>query len=58
VPIQLLIRWVQGFLSWKKAAACGFDDPPPSSVEVKNVGNYTSTPHVCVGVMDKGKITF
>jgi hypothetical protein len=42
----------RGSFSGIKVAGCEADHSPPSSVEVKNVWNYTSTPPVCLhGVM-------
>jgi hypothetical protein len=46
-PTQPPIQWVPGALSRRvKRPGCEADHSPPSSAEVKNAWNYTSTPPI------------
>jgi len=53
-PAQPPIKWVTGFLPWRKQLGCDVY-PPPSSIEVKN---EWSTPAVCLHGMTRASITF
>ena len=38
--------------------ACEVNPPPPFRAEVKNACSYTSTPRICVHVLDRDNVTF
>jgi hypothetical protein len=48
-PIQPLIQWMLGALSLRiKQLGCDANHSPPSSVDVKYDGNYTSALSICL----------
>lgn len=57
-PTQPLIQWEGGILNGEKMAWCKVKHSIPSSAEVKNKWNYTSSPPRCLHGSDRDNLTF